>query len=262
MVAVTWALIALSGGLLTFLSIGLVASILPAPLRAGVARWQYGLAMRSYGQAVIVWRDLGGPELMSMQVDDEEKVANATLSSGVLSDDKQLPFRDPDNRMYRLQGKSLTIVPETMPAAVDAEVAELGHWHREHRQYNGVESGDGIDPWVEVGPELRAANPLDAIEIAPNGVAPENINSTREHTKERFSKYGRAIGVAETAGVITGFGAGAFGMLGLQYMRQSLLGPGTGGGGGGIDTTVPIPPGMLSPETVQPLIDVAPMVIA
>lgn len=260
MVALTWAVISLSLGVLTFVGLALVAGLLPAGFQTSIARWYYGLSMKSFGQAVLVWRNLGGPELKSMGVDDEEKVAKATLSSGVLSDDKELPFKDPDNRMHRLQGKALAVVPEAVPAVVDAEVAEMGHWHRQHRRRNGVESEEQVNPWVTVDRGLRAANPLDAVEVAPNGVKPENINSTREHTKERFSKYGRAIGVAETAGVITGFGAGAFGMLGLEYFRSSLLGSGSGGGGG-VDTTVPIPPGMLAPEHVVPLLDALPMVI-
>jgi hypothetical protein len=70
------------------------------------------------------------------------------------------------------------------------------------------------------------------------------------------------VGVAETAGVLTGFGAGAFGMLGLQYFRQQLLGGGGGSTpGGGVDTTVPIPPGMLTPDQLVPLIDHIPLLI-
>jgi hypothetical protein len=262
MVAVTWAVISLSLGLLAFAGAALIGAMLPAQLRTGIARWYWSQAMTAFGPAALVWRDLGGPELMSMAVDDEEKVAKATLSSGVLSDDKDLPFRDPDNRMHRLGGQSLAVVPEAIPAVVDAEVAEMGHWHRQHRRGDGLQTEDGVNPWVDIGGGLRAANPLDAVELTLNGVRPESINSARKHTQERFAKYGRVVGVAETAGVLTGFGAGAFGMLGLQYFRQQLLGGGGGSTpGGGVDTTVPIPPGMLTPDQLVPLIDHIPLLI-
>jgi hypothetical protein len=188
----------------------------------------------------------GGPELKPLKVNDEENLARVILSSGTLGDDKVLPFEDYDNRIYRLQSKPLAIVPEVFPAAVDAELAEVGEWFEEHSQEHGFEHEGGIDPHLPVSSGLRAAHPFNVVALAARGIKPENIESAKQITKNRFQKYGGMPGAVEAGVTMIAFGVGAGAVAGMMYLRQEVMGMGGGGGAvpeGGVPLSVP-------PETV------------
>jgi len=80
---------------------------LPTLYQRKIGQWCYRSAMRGYGEIALVWRELGGPELKPLKVDDEEGVARVILSSGTLGDDKTLSFEDIDRRLHRLHGRPL-----------------------------------------------------------------------------------------------------------------------------------------------------------
>lgn len=227
MVSGVWALIALSFGLLVYIAAGVLATSLPIGLRVRVGRFYYKQSMKSYRQVAIVRRILGGLELYPIAIDDEQKTANVTLDSGLLSDDKKLPFRDPDGRIKRLFNKPVAVVVEELPAAVSPELAELGYWANEKASRDGLLRADGgqhkVDPYVPVDDGLRVVDPISALHIASKNTKPENVKTVEEITKERFSEYGNRIGLAETAGVITGFAVGLGGVALLAYVRDSLL---------------------------------------
>jgi hypothetical protein len=222
-------------GLLTFIAIPAIAPSLSLSVQRRIGDWCYKSCLRAYGQAAVAWRELGGAELKPLNVNDEESLARVVLSSGTLGDDKELPFKDFDDRVGRLYGKSIAIVPERVPLAVDAEIAEVGHWLDER---DGRATDEhSADPFVPVGDGLRAANPLDALTVAAKGVSPLNIDSAREMTEARFDRYGSGVGAVETAATIMSFAVGAGVAAGLVYLREQVLG-GAGGPPGG---TVTIP---------------------
>lgn len=251
MVALTWALISFCSGLLAFIAIPAIASTLAMDIRLRVGRYCYKSCMKIYGQAAIAWRSLGGPELKPLKVNDEEGLARVVLSSGTLGDDKVLPFEDYDNRIHRLQGKPLAVIPEIFPAAVDAELAEVSHWFEQHAQQRGFETDDGVDPFLPMSDGLRAAHPFDVLALAPKGIKPENIETAKKVTKNRFSKYGGMPGAVEAGATMLAFAVGAGAVMGMVYVRQEVLG--IGGGGGGGPSGVPLPPGMIADVAVQTL---------
>lgn len=260
MVSIIWSVISFATGLLGFMLPALIGGSLPVQLRQRVARWYFGMSQSSFRQTALVWRTLGGPELMPVGIDDEQRLAQVTLSSGLISDDNTLPFKDPDDRIHRLQGKPFAVIPELLPAAVDAEVATISHWFREHDRSEGrVEETSGgdirVNPYPTMDPSLRLVNPLDSMFLlGGNGVEPSYIETAKQITKQRFEKYGSRIGAAETLGTLMGFGAGVGGVAGIQYLRQNTL-AGSGGGGGG--DTLPIPPGTVVNDAVPLLVDLA-----
>lgn len=255
MVSVMWAVIAASSGLLAYFLPAIVAQLLPPAQRAGVGRWYFKQAQRSFRNTAIVWRELGGPELLPIGVNDEQRSGEVTLSSGIIGNDQKLPFKDPDDRIHRLHSKPLAVIPRRLPAAVDAELCEIAHHTREHELNSGLETKvddeTKIDPWVPVSQDLRLVNPLDVLYATTKSVEPENIETTKQLTRERFSKYGTPLGAAETLGTIMGFGVGAGAIAGFQYLKQNTL---SGGGGGGGGTTLPLQPG-------QVVVDHAPVVL-
>jgi len=225
MVSVIWALIMFSSGLLLYLTTAIMAPTLPSGLQETVARYHSGLSMRAYRQAALVRRKLGTFELYPLSVDDTEKLAKVTLDGSMISDDETLEFGDPDDRIGRLHQKPFAVVYEGVPAAVDASLAELGHWVRRHDDTTGAvdEEHDRVNPYVRVKDGLRVADPADVVSLVGKNIKPQNIKTARLLTKERFSKYGQRVGMAETAGVLMGFAAGAGVYAGLQYVQQQLL---------------------------------------
>lgn len=249
MVSILWGVIALSLGILVYLLPATFAPLLPIDLREKIGDFYYRNAMRSFRQVAIVRRTLGGVELIPISVDDEQKLAKATLSSGMLSDDKKLPFKDPDNRIKRLYQKPAAVVCEAVPAAIDAELAELGYWVRQHATSTGLERDGKINPYVRVTDGLRVVDPVDILGLVTKDVEPENIETATELTKRRFDKYGSKIGAAETVATLMGFGAGVGGVGLLTYLNQKIL-----DGGGAGKPTNPLPP----VGTVLPPVDVLP----
>jgi len=214
MVSVVWSLLMLCTGLLAYLLSAFLAPIAPAGLQQQLARYHSSLSMRAYQQAALVRRTLGHYEMLPMTVNDEEKLAQVTLDSGLISDDEQLEFADPDNRLLRLHKKPLALVYEGIPATIDAELAEIGHWWRETETERGLYDPDTekVNPYIPMSDRLRVVDPADIATMVSKSIQPENIKTARLLTKERFSEYGSAVGMAETVGVITGFAVGAGGV--------------------------------------------------
>jgi hypothetical protein len=233
MVSIMWSVISFALGALLFLGLPALGPSLSLPLRVWLGRAYLSLSMKGWGMLAVVWRLLGGPKLKPMQLDDEGKTAEITLSSGKLSDDQTLPFKDPDSRLHRLQGKPLAIVPEPWPAAVDAELSEVGHWIDQKGSTQGFERGDQtVDPYVPMRDSLRAINPMDAIYAAAKGVDPENVKTAKELTEARFELYGRDIGAVETAATLLAFATTAGAVVGMVYVKEEVIASGGGGGGG------------------------------
>lgn len=247
MVSIVWAAIAASLGLLVYLLPPVLARGLPGELQESIGDFYYRQSLRSFESVAFVKRVIGGYELLPIAVDDEQKHAQVTLSSGVVSDDKTLPFDDPDGRIGRLFAKPIALVYEGVPAAIDAELAELAHWTNQKATDEGIEhetttvkthdeTGTArevetkvIDPYVEVPTALRAADPLDALSLVCKDVEPENIETTKQLTRERFAKYGSRIGMMEML-TFTGFAIGLGGVAAVEYMRSEILDRGPGGG--------------------------------
>lgn len=246
MVSPVWAAVAFFGGVLLYIGGAALGPALAMDLRLWLGRWHYKQWMRSFGECAIVWRLLGGPSIKPISVDDETKTAEVVLSSGALSEDQTLPFRDPDDRIYRLHKKPLAVIPEAMPTAVDAEVAEVGAAREAKRKGEGIVTHDGgetrVDPFVPVPSGLRAVNPVDALHLAVKSTEPEFIKTAKMMTEAKYEKYGSGIGAKETASVLVSFAVGAGVVMGAVYLRTEVMGEGGGGGTGG---TVPFPPGMI-----------------
>jgi hypothetical protein len=204
----------------------------------------YKQCAKCSGEMAIVWRLMGGPSIKPVSVDDEEKTAQVTLSSGTLSEDETLPFRDPDDRLLRLHKKPLAMLAEPWPAAVDAELAEYGHWKQRKEESEGIERDDGrIDPWLPASPKLRAANPIDAMALAAKSVSPEDVKTAKKMTEARYDKYQSGIGAKETLSTMVAFAVGAGTVVGVIYVRDEIMG--SSSGGGSASGTVPLPPSML-----------------
>lgn len=238
-----WAMISLLLGIMVYVALPALAPSLSLPAQLKIGRSHYSLAMRCYGQAAIVWRTLGGPKLKPVSIDDEQSLGQVTLSSGTLSDDQELPFKDPDSRLYRLHKKPLAVVPELMPAAVDAELAEVGHWARQHDLERGIISDGVVDPYVRVSNSLRAINPLDALHVAGKHVEPEFIESAKQLTEARYHKYKGGIGAVETAATLAAFATGAGGVVGIVYVKRQIMED----GGSSATSSVSLPPGSIVP---------------
>lgn len=266
MVSIMWSVIALSLGLLVYLLPPMLAPMLPMHLREAIGDYYYRQAARSYRQLAIVRRLLSGYELLPIAVDDEQRLAEVTLSSGMVSDDKKLPFKDPDDRISRLYQKPVAVVSEILPAAVDAELAELGHWVTKADDERGLEStregADGreqtvVNPYVEVDSGLRVSDPMDVTSLVTKGVEPENVESAKQYTKERFREYGDNVGIVEGLATMTGFAFGIGGVAVLQYVKDRLLSNGGGGtGGGATGWTPPMGQVMVDPTALQLPLDV------
>jgi hypothetical protein len=251
MVSFVWAAIALSLGVLIYLIPPVLAPMLPVESQQRVGAFYYRMAARSLDKFAFVYRMIGGWDIIKVDVDDERKLAQVTLSSGIISDDKKLPFKDPDNRISRLYNKSMAVVVEDVPAAIDAELSELGHWTHKHDVEHGLFDGQRVNPYMRVRDGLRAVNPLDSLYLVGSGVEPENVETAKQLTKKRFSEYGSNVGVAETLGTITGFIGGVLGVAGLQYLNQGIL---DSSGGGTSEPTSPVPVGVIEPA-IQPVLD-------
>lgn len=268
MVSILWGVIAFSLGLLIYLLPPVLAPLFGVDDRVRIGRYYFAQAMRSFRQVAIVRKLLSGYELLPLDVDDSQRLAKVTLSSGLISDDKELPFRDPANTISRLFQKPIAIVPEHLPAAVDPRLAEWAHWDGEQAVETGVQRQTGTDekglPQVEVDLSinakegLRITDPKSIVNLAGNGIEPENVKTAEEETRARFTKYGSKVGVAETAGMIMGFAIGLGGAAAVEYLNTRVLADG-GGGGGGPTNPIPMTIGAAPPIDATPLFDLVVM---
>jgi len=247
--------VAFACGILAAIVIPLVAPLLRPDLQTKIGAYWFSQAMRGFGPSVLIWREMGNPEIKSFSMNDEWHVAQATLSSGVLSEDQQLPFKDPDGRIHRWKKKPFAVVPELLPAAVDAELAEAGYWKRQKELDDGLVATDGgVDPYVTWDTDLRAVNPNDAFYLSAKGVDPENVKTAKDLTEARYAKYNGGLGVKEEATMLISFATGAGVVAGLAYLRKQVIADGGGSSTGG-GSTVPIP-GMVDPGQLQIATDV------
>lgn len=245
-----YATIAACGGFMIYLLIPVFGMLYPAPIRQAIGRSYLKRGARVLKQFAFVRRVLGGYDVLPISVNDEEKLLEVTLSSSMVGSDKTYEFKDPDGRIKRLWNKPVAIAYEEVPAAVDPELAEIGHWVREHDINAGLNRGDKVAPYVPMSSGVHLAEPIDVYEIVPNAITPENITTGRQLTKKRFEKYSSRVGLAETMGVLVGFGAGIAGVAVLQYINQNIL---DGPGGGPDIPTGPVP---INTIDVTPLLDV------
>lgn len=252
MVSILWGTIALSSGLLLYLAPPALAPLLPMEWRLKIGHYYFGQCSKSFRNLAFVRRLLSGYELHPIGVDDEQRLAQVTLSSGIISDDKKLPFKDPDDRISRLYQKPTAVVPEILPAAVDAELAEMAHWVQQKELNEGLHRDGRVDPYVRVKDSLRLVDPMDVINLVGKDVEPENVETCTQLTKQRFEKYNANIGLAETLGTLTGFAFGVGAVAGIQYLQQNLL----DGGGGGASAPVEIPMGLAIPPLPVTVVDV------
>lgn len=245
MVSAIWATIAASLGLLVYLLVPVLANFYPVEIRESIGRTYLKLGARCLKQFTFVRRVLSGYDVLPITVDDEKKLLKVTLKSSTLGDDDEYQFKDPDNRIQRLFGKPVALAYEEVPAAIDAELAELGHWVREKQMNSGLWSGDlddkesvEIDPYVPMSDKLRLVDPIDVFELVSNDVDPENIKTAEKLTEMRYKEYGSDIGMAETVSTIMGFIVGVAGVAGVQYLRNQIM----DGGGSGSGVDVPVNP--------------------
>lgn len=235
MVDVMTAMIAISGGFMTYLAIPMLAMTAPPEVRKQVGSVYFKLAARSLHQFVILRRVLSGYDIYPISVDNEQKLLKSTLEGSTLGDDDEYPFKDPDNRILRLYNKPVALAYEEVPAAIDAELSELGHWTHEKALTSGLfkpdDEGVGgtVDPYVPMQAGLRLIDPIDAYHLVVNNVQPENVKTAEQWTKKRFEKYNAGLSMEETISGILGFFAGVAGMIILEYVNQQIL---TGDGGG------------------------------
>jgi len=237
MVSILTAAIAASAGLMVYLAIPAVVMNAPVHIRQRVGRFYLKLAARSFKQFTLVRRVLSGYDVLPIKVDDEQKLLQATLSSSTLGSDNKFRFADPDNRIKRLFNKPVALCFELVPAAIDASMAEWGHWVNEKATDKGFWSADylkqpndvAVDTYVETGDGLRIIDPVDAFNIVGNDVDAENIKTTEQLTKKRYEKYNPGMGLKQTARVAIGFAMGAGGFVGIQYFNEEIMGSGGSG---------------------------------
>ena len=251
MVDLIWSAIAFCSGLLVYLAIPLLGDMYPIEVRERIGQFYLGLFARAYKQWAIVRRVLGTYDVLGIDVDAEHKRMEVTLDGSIVGSDKTHPFNDPDNRIGRYLKKPMAITYEKVPAAVDAELAEVGHWVEEKARNEGLnrttpdDEPPAADPYVRMDDGLRLVDPADAHALVDTAVSPENLHTAKELTKRRFDEYGGDIGVIEAAQVLTGFVVGVGTMVGIAYARSQFLDqPINGGGVSG--NPIPIPPsGMI-----------------
>jgi len=102
MVSAVTAMVAFQLGLLAVLVLPLLGQVVAMDLRQAIAGRYYSWAETVLGPSAIIWRRLGRPTLKPISIDDEREVAEVVQSSGTLSDDQKLPFRDPGGAKHPL----------------------------------------------------------------------------------------------------------------------------------------------------------------
>lgn len=227
-------------GLMVYIAVPIAVMTAPVQLRHRIGKFYGKIGARALKQFVFVRRILSGYDVLPINVDDEQKLLKATLTSNTLGEDNEFRFADPDNRIKRLWNKPVAVAYEGIPAAVSPELAEKGHWVRQKKIEDGLHegrAGDEYDPWVPMDDGLRLSDPVDAHELVDNDVDPENIKTAEQLTKKRFEKYGSGLGVREALGGVMGFFSGLGGVIALVYVRDEVLGESTEMGG----TTLPTP---------------------
>lgn len=218
--------IAITSGLGVYLvAIPFTSFFLPPALRKTIGDFYASNAARLLEQFTYVRRVLSGYDILTIDVDAEKKLLEVTLEGTTLPGkaDKTFRFSNPDDRIKRLFKKPVALAYEQVPAAIDAELAEVGHWVREKDTEEGLNQGEKVDPYVPMPDGLHIADPLDAYELIPNSVTPENITTTERLTERRFEKYGTPIGLREGISTAIGFAVGSGVVMFVDYFKKTLL---------------------------------------
>jgi len=256
-VSLTTAALAFMLGIMGYILVPMLASLLPIELRYPVGNFYGSKGARALKQFAIVRRILSGYDVLPIDVDDESKMLRVTLDSSTFGSDTEFRFADPDGRIKRVWNKPMAVCYEAIPAALDAELAEIGYWTREKRVNEGLlretDGGEVVDPYVRMPDTLRLVDPLDCFELIVNGVDPENIKTTEQLTKKRFEKYGSGIGLKESIRVLLGFFAGAGAVVLIQYINTQLI---TDGGPSAPDVSVGLP-ALLPMELIDLVVMIA-----
>jgi len=246
MVSIMSLVLAGSMGLLVYLAIPFLVMGGPVELRRTVGGWYLKKAAKCLKQFVFVRRVLSGYDVLQISIDDEQKLLTTTLSSSMTGEDNEYRFKDPDNRIKRLFNKPVALAFEQVPAAVDAELAELGQAVHEKDVTDGIWHGDmadpesvEVDPWLRVKKGLQCVDPVDAYRLVVNDVDAENIKTAEKLTKKRYEKYGDGVSAVQLMSGAIGFFCGLGGMMALKFFQNKFL-DGGGGGGGVPENPVPI----------------------
>lgn len=246
MVSITLAILACVGGLLLYVAVPIVSMTAPVQVREKVGTFYLKLGAKTLKQFTFVRRVLSGYDILPISVDDEQKLLEVTLSGSTLGEDNQYRYADPDDRIGRLFNKPISLNFELIPAAVDAELSEWGHWIRQKEANSGLVADGGenvrVDPYVEADDSLRLVDPMDFFAVVSNDIDSETIRTAEKKTKQRFAKYDDGVDMVEMMQMIAGYLVGAGGVMGMHYVQTQLIG---GGGGGG--TVVDSVPMVLSP---------------
>lgn len=260
---VTWvgATLSVMLGILIYVAIPAVAMSMPAPVRQRVGTFYGKLAARLLKQWSFTRRMLSGYDVFPIDVDDEEKLLKVTLSSSMLGESNTYPFKDPDNRIKRLYNKPVAVNYEGIPAAVDAELAELGATYSEMVKEEGkvvVNESKREDEDDEVlvrstwpvDDTLRLVDPVEAFSLVPNAVSPENVKTARKKTKQRFEKYRDRVGAVQMMTGALGFAMGLGGILVMWYAQTNFI------DGSSTDPELPSSPLYLADVATQLVVSV------
>lgn len=259
MVSAVTAILASVFGFMLYVIIPVGAMAAPVHIREKIGTFYLKLGSKSLKQFTFVRRVLSGYDILPIGVDDEQKLLEVTLSGSTLGEDNQYRFADPDNRIGRLFNKPIALAFELVPAAVDAELSEWGHYIDEKAEDHGLIDDEGertrVDPYVEADSNLRLVDPMDFYSAVTNDVDSENIKTAEKITKKRYEKYGDGIDMAQTLRVLIGFGVGATAIILMHYINTEMM---SGGGGPPGSDIVGNETMMLAPK-MTPLLDLVVM---
>jgi len=256
MVSVSLALVSFLVGFLIPIAVPLLAGAGGIDTRRRVMGTYLGWAETVLGQFAIVWRRLGRPTIKSVSIDDEREVAEVVQSSGTLSDDQKHPFRDELDCKHSLDSKQVNIIPEGIPATIDAQRAEVGHWFDEHVSRGHLDGGAGDTPdtHLVMSDQPRTVDPHDVQYQLDCDVEAEDIKTTERHTAARFEKYGGKPSLKEGGAMLVAFGVGAGVSMFAVYLRDSVIGSSSSGGTG---VSQPLPTIDMTAHAVDALVMIA-----
>jgi len=137
MVSVTTAVLAVVFGMMLYFMVPVLSNVAPVEIRQTVGTFYLKLGAKCLKQFTFVRRVLSGYDILPISVDDEQKLLQVTLSGSTLGEDTQYRFADPDNRIKRLFNKPVALAFELVPSAIDASMAEWGHWANEKENNEG-----------------------------------------------------------------------------------------------------------------------------
>jgi len=262
MVSITTAILACVFGFMLYFLIPVATIAAPVEIRQTVGTFYLKLGSKALKQFTFVRRVLSGYDIIPIDVDDEQKLLEAKLSGSTLGENTNHRFGDPDNRIGRLFSKPVALTDELIPAVVDAELAEWGHWIREKQEHDGLLADGGerarVDPYVEAESALRLVDPRDFHAAVANDIDSERIKTAEKKTKQRFEKYNPGVDIAQTLRVLLGFAVGGGAIIVMHYVNSEFMGSGGPSGppgSGVIEESLTVTPDLA------PMMDMAVMLV-